>query len=59
MDDPETEMLSSKYYEPKEITGLLNTGKHLTSFHLNISSLMFHSEELSTLWNNRILLKTK
>ena len=42
MDDPETEMLSSKHYELKGMTSLLNTGKHLTFAHLNISSLPFH-----------------
>ena len=50
MDDPESEMLSSKYYEPNEMTILLkNTNKHFSFFHLNISSLPFHFEELSTL----------
>ena len=50
MDDPESEILSSKYYEPNEMTTLLkNTNKHFSFFHLNISSLPFHFEELSTL----------
>ena len=49
MDDPESEMLSSKYYEPNEMATLFkNTNKHLF-FHLNISSFLFHFEELSTL----------
>ena len=46
----ESEMLSSKYYEPNEMTALFkNTNKHFSFFHLNISSLPFHFEELSTL----------
>ena len=50
MDDPESEMLSSKYYEPNEMAALFdNTNKHFSFFHLNISSLPFHYEELSTL----------
>ena len=50
MDYPESEMLSSKYYEPNEMTALLkNTSKHFSFFHLNISSLPFHFEDLSTL----------
>ena len=51
MDDPESEMLSSKYYGPSEMTTLLkNTNKHFSFFHLlNISSLPFHFEELFTL----------
>ena len=50
MDDPESKMLSSKYYEPNEMTVLFkNTNKHFSSFHLNISSLPFYFEELSTL----------
>ena len=50
MDDPESEMLSSKYYEPNEMVTLFkNTKKHISFFHLNISSLPFHFEELSTL----------
>ena len=50
MDDPESEMLSSKYYEPNERTALFkNKNKHFSFFHLNISSLPFHFEELSTL----------
>ena len=50
MDDLESEMLSSKYYEPNETTTLFkNINKHYSFFHLNISSLPFHFEELSTL----------
>ena len=36
MDDPESEMLSSKYYEPNEMTALFeNTHNHFYFFHLN------------------------
>ena len=50
MDEPESEILSSKYYEPNEMTALFkNTNKHFSFFHLNISSLPFHFEELLTL----------
>ena len=49
-DDPESEILSSKYYEPNKMAALFNnTNKHFSSFHLKISSLPFHFEELSTL----------
>ena len=43
MDDPEAEMLSSKYFEPHELTPLLKNKESF--FHLNISSLPFHFEE--------------
>ena len=43
MDDPEAEMLSSKYFKPHE------PHESLSFFHLNISSLPFHFEEFSTL----------
>ena len=50
MDDPEPEMFSSKYYEPNKMASLINnTNKHFYFFRLNISSLPFHFEELSTL----------
>ena len=50
MDDPKSEMLSSKYYEPNEMTALFkNTNKHFSFIHLYISSLPFHFEELSKL----------
>ena len=50
MDDPESEMLSNKYYEPNELATLFkNTSKHISFFHLNNSSRPFHFEELSTL----------
>ena len=50
MDDPESKMLSSKYYEPNEMKALFkNTNKHFSFFHLNISPLPFHFQELSTL----------
>ena len=50
MNDPESEMLSSWYYEPNEMTTLFkNTNKHFSFFHLSISSLPFHFEKLSAL----------
>ena len=49
MDDPEAQMLSSKYFEPHELTPLLKSKESLSFFHLNISSLPFHFEEFSTL----------
>ena len=49
MDDPEDEILSSKYFEPHELTPLIKNKESLSSFHLNISLLPFHSEEFSTL----------
>ena len=46
----ESEMLSSKYYEPNEMTALFkNTNKHFSFIHLYISSLPFHFGELSKL----------
>ena len=48
MDDPESEVFSSKYYEPNEMTALFkNANNHFSFFHLNISSLPSHFEELS------------
>ena len=50
MDGSESEILFSKCYEPNEMAALFNnTSKHFSFFHLNISSLPFHFEELSTL----------
>ena len=49
MDDPEAEILSSKCFEPHELTPLLKNKESLSYFHLNISSLPFHFEEFSTL----------
>ena len=49
MDDREAEMLSSKYFEPHELTPLLKNKESLSFFHLNISSLPFHFDEFSTL----------
>ena len=49
MDDPMSENISSKYYEPYEVTLLMkNTTNNMSFFHLNISSLCFHIEELTT-----------
>ena len=45
INDPESEMLSSKYYEPNKMTALFkNTNTHFSFFHLNISSLPLHFE---------------
>ena len=50
MDDPSSTTVSSKYYEPCELSSLINNSKNcLSFFHLNISSLPFHIEELSNL----------
>ena len=50
MDDPSSGAVSSKYYELCELSYLMNNSKNCLSFvHLNISSLHFHIEELSTL----------
>ena len=50
MDDPSSATVSSKYYEPCELSSLMNNSKNcLSLFHLNISSFPFHIEELSTL----------
>ena len=49
MDDPDAEILSSKYFEPEEFTPLLKNKESISFFQLNISSLPFHFEELSTL----------
>ena len=49
MDDPSSETVSSKYYEPCELSFLLDNSKNcLSFFHLNISSFSFHIEELIT-----------
>ena len=50
MDDPSSETVSSKYYGPCELSSLLSNSKNrLSFFHLNISSLSCHIEELKTL----------
>ena len=46
MGDPSSDTVSSKYYKPCELLSLLNNSKNV--FHLNISSLSFHIEELTT-----------
>ena len=47
MDDPDTEMITAKCYEPDEISVLLSSTSPNTSFfHLNISSLTIHLGEL-------------
>ena len=50
MDDPSSATVSSKYYELCELSSLMHNSKYcLSLFHLNISSLSFHIEELSTI----------
>ena len=50
MNDPDSEMMTAKYYEPDEISFLLSgTSPNRSFFHLNISSLTFHFEELIVL----------
>ena len=50
MDDPMSENISTKYYEPYELAPVMKNTTHIVSFfHLNISSLYFHKEELTTL----------
>ena len=45
MDEPSSGTASSKYYEPYELSSLINNSKScLSFFHLNISSLPFHTE---------------
>ena len=49
VDDPSSGTVSNKYYESCELSSLINNSKScLSFFHLNISSLPFHIEELST-----------
>ena len=50
MDDPMSGKFSTKYYEPHELTPLMETTINKLSFlHLNISSLCYHIEEPTTL----------
>ena len=50
IEDPSSGTVSRKYYEPCELSSLINNSKnHQSFFHLNISSLPFHIDELSTL----------
>ena len=50
MDDPDSEIMAAKYYEPDEISVLLSgTSPNRSFFHLNISSLTFHFDELLVL----------
>ena len=50
MDNPENETATDKYYQVEEIPPLMsNLDNRLSFFHLNISSLPFHFEELYTL----------
>ena len=51
MDDPTSENTSTKYYEPYELTLLMknkNATNHMSFIRLNITSLCFHIEELTT-----------
>ena len=57
MDDSSSETVSSKYYEPCELSSLLNNSKNcLSFFELNISSLSFHMKELATLISEHDLI---
>ena len=48
LDDPMSESISTKYYEPYELTPLMkNKTSNITFFYLNISSLYFHIEEFT------------
>ena len=50
MDDPDSKMMTAKYYELDEISDLLSsTSPNRSFFHLNISSLTFHFDELLVL----------
>ena len=42
MDNPQTEILSIKYFEPNELAPLLKNKESLSFFHLNIYSFPFH-----------------
>ena len=49
MDDPDSALNCNKNFEPNEMTNLMvKHAESLSPFHLNISSLPFHSEEFST-----------
>ena len=51
IDDPLYASVSSKYYQPCELLSLMNNSRNcLSLFYLNITSLPFHIEELSTLF---------
>ena len=54
MDDPDSEMMTAKYYEPDEISILLSgtpppPTPNRSFFHLNISSFTFCFDELLVL----------
>ena len=50
MGDPDSKMMAGKYYELDEISDLLSSTSPIRSFfHLNISSLTFHFDELLVL----------
>ena len=49
-DDPISETITTRYYEPYELTPLMkNRTNNMSFFHLNISSLCIYTEELTTL----------
>ena len=51
MDDPTSENTPTKYYEPYKLTLLMknkNTTNHMSFIRLDITSLCFHIEELTT-----------
>ena len=50
MDNPENKTVTGKYYQVEELSLLMvDLDNSLSFFHLNISSLPFHYEELYTL----------
>ena len=50
MDEPDSKMMTPKYYELDKISVLLSsTSLNRSFFHLNISSLTFHFDELLVL----------
>ena len=49
VDNPMSERISTKYYEPYKIKSLMeSTRENLFFLNLNIPSLCFHIEELTT-----------
>ena len=53
MNDPMSENISTKYYEPYELTLLMkNTTNKMSLFHLNISSFAFTKRNLPLLYLN-------
>ena len=53
INDPMSENISTKYYEPYELTQLMkNTTNNMSLFHLNISSFAFATRNLPLLYLN-------